>query len=393
MKTNFRKFISVLSLVALVSTAALTSCSKDEVTSVPEDVTTTIEEAYYIAGVVSDADGLLSGVAVTAGSESTTTDSEGTYSIKMSSSSQTSVNFSKDGYVSIDATATFASDATTGAVAILSQTLTQKAEAKAVTAGEQSELTFEDQGGSDIIVSIPADALTENVEIAVTDYISTATPDAAESLAAAETTGSAQTVTGALTSVDLEPSGITFETPITISIPGEYVEGAYHAKLVGGEWVKQGDVEYDSSTGLYAIQVDGFSQHSIAVDSQVSVSKSSSSSSTVTLATETFDNIGQVSAVSKSVSYSQYSGWELISGNSLSSYVSSIMGSSESVQTIAGSLDVNVAGDQKVTVTITQQVVTTTFDVGTVSAIVENYGNVSVDISIEEGDLRPDHNA
>ncbi len=393
MKTNFRKFIGVLSLAMLVSTAALTGCSKDEVTSVPDEVVTTIEEAYYIAGVVSDANGLLSGVAVTAGSESTTTDTDGTYSIKMSNASQVSVNFSKDDYVSIDATATFASDATSGAVVILSQTLTQKVVAQAVVAGEESELIFEDQGGSDIVVSIPAEALTEDVEIAVTDYVATATTSAAESLTAAETSGSTQTVIGALTSVDLEPSGITFETPITIYIPGEYVEGAYHAKLVNGEWVKQGEAEYNSQKSAYGIQVDGFSQHSIAVDSEVSVSQSSSTSSSVVLATETFDNIGQVSAVSKSLSYNQYSGWELISGSSLSSYVSSIMGSTEGVQTIASSLDVNIAGDQKVTVTISQKIVTTTFNAGTVSATAQSYGSVSVSITTEEGDLRPDHNA
>ncbi|MFR9627831.1 MAG: hypothetical protein SNJ31_08840 [Rikenellaceae bacterium] len=38
MKTNFRKFFSVLAIVAMVSTAALTSCSDDEVTPTPDEV-------------------------------------------------------------------------------------------------------------------------------------------------------------------------------------------------------------------------------------------------------------------------------------------------------------------------------------------------------------------
>ncbi len=392
MKTNFRKFISVRVVAAIALTATLSSCSKDEVTSVPEEVVTTIEEAYYISGMVTSPDGALSDVTVTSGSESTATDSEGVYTLKMTTASQANVNFSKDGYVEIDAIATFASDAKAGAIATLSQKLTAKAVAQAVVAGEETELVFEDQTGSEIVVSLPAEALADDTDIAVTDYVATATPAAVEAIAAAETAGTTEVVTGALVAVNLEPSGTTFETPVTISIPADYVDGAYHAKLVNGEWVKQGDATYNTTTGAYEILVDGFSQHSIAIDSEVSISSSSTGSS-VTLASETFDNIGEINAVSKSVSYNKYSGWELISGSSLSSYVSSIMGTSEGVSTIARSIDVNVAGDQKVTVTITQGVVTTTFNAGSSSTKVNNYGNVSVSVSIEEGDLRPDHNA
>ncbi|MFR9629241.1 MAG: hypothetical protein SNF73_07020 [Rikenellaceae bacterium] len=389
MKTNFRKFFSVLAVAAMVSTAVLTSCSDDEVTPIPDEVESTIENAYYITGIVTTADGVLSGATVSSGSESATTDLDGVYKLTMSSASKATVTFSKDGYISIDATAIFASDATAGAAVTLSQELTAQAASQTATAGEDATLSFYYDSDSDIVLSIPSTSLTESTDISATSYTPTATESAATSLASV-TDGGTTTVVSALSAVYLTPSGTTFETPITIYIPGEYVEGAYHAKLVDGEWEKQGDASYDTATNSYVIEVSGFSQHSIAVESIVSTS-SSSSSSTITLASETIKNIGNVDALTQSISYSQKSGWE-ISGNSLVSYVAGIMGCSSNVSEIAQSLDVTAAGDENVTVTITQQVTSTTFTVGSTSATATSYGDVTVSITTEQGDMRPDHN-
>ncbi len=386
MKTNFRKCFSVLAIAAMVSTAALTSCSDDEVTPIPDEVESTIENAYYITGVVRTADGVLSGATVTSGSESVTTDSDGVYKLTMSSASNATVTFSKDGYISIDATAVFASGATAGYAVTLSQELTAPATSQTATVGVDTQLSFEYDTESDIVLNIPSTALTESVDISATSYIPAASESAAIAIASI-VNGGTTSVVSSLSAVYLTPSGAAFETPITVSIPGEYVEGAYHAKLIDREWVKQGDAVYNSSTGAYEIEMSGFSQHSIAAESQALTS----SSSTITLATDTIDNLGNVDATSQSISYNQKTGWST-SGTSLLSYVAGLNGVLEGITDFAQSLNVSVAGDEKVTVTITQQVATTTFSIGFISTTATIYGNVSVDIETEQGDMRPDHN-
>ncbi len=378
----------------MVSTAALTSCSDDEVTPIPDETESTIENAYYITGIVSASGSALSGVTVTSGSATETTDVDGVYTLKMSNSATATVSFSKDGYIEINATAIFASGATVGDAVTLSQELTAKVEAQAVTAGEDATLTFDHKEESaNIVVAIPATALTEDVEISATDYTPTATASTAETLAAVTETEGTATVVSTLSAVYLEPSGTTFETPVTISIPSIEVDGAYHAKLVDGEWVRQGDATYNTSAGAYDIEVDGFSQHSIAAESKVTVSSSSSSSSsTVSLAIEVIDNLGKADKVTQSVSYDQHAGWEFSGDSEISTYVAGLMGSSASEATISKSLDVTAAGDEKVTVAITQKIVVTTFTLGTYSATATSYGDVAVSIKTEQGDMRPDHN-
>ncbi len=392
MKTNYRNFLSVLAIAAIVSTAALTSCSDDEVTPVPDEVGSTIENAYYITGVVTEAGSALSGVAVTSGNITETTGADGVYTLKMSNSATSTVNFSMDGYISIDATAVFSTKATAGAVVTLSQELKVKAEAQAVKAGEDTVLNFDHESDSDIVLTIPATALTEDVDVSATYFTPAATEDAAIALAEVAEDGGTATITSSLMAVHLEPSGLTFETPATISIPGDYVEGAYHAKMVNGKWVSQGAAYYNPSSGVYEIEVDGFSQHSVAVDSEVSAS--AGTSSTVELKSKVYDNIGMANAISATVNYDQYSGWKLSdsSSSTLSSYVAGLMGSSAGVTTIAKSLDVTIAGDEKATVAITQQVVTTSYSLGSTSVSAKSYGDVSVSVKTEQGDMRPDHN-
>ncbi len=393
----------------MVSIVVLTGCKKSssEVTPVPEETTeSTIENAYYITGIVTTSSGVLSGATVTSGSESMTTDADGVYTLKMSSKSTASVNFSMDGYVAVDATAVFASDATAGATVTLSQQLTAQVATKEAVVGVETTLTFAQESDSSdteeeavVAISIPAAALTETVAISATVYTPTATPEASVAIAkAVESTNETETitVTSPVASVNLQPSGTTFVEAITVSIPSDKIEGAYHAKLVDGEWVRQeGDLVYNEETGAYEIKLKEFSSHSVTVDAVVEItSSSSSSSSTETLATVVFDNIGKVSATTGSVTYDQKSGWELSSGASgaITSFAAGIMGTSAGVSTIAKSMNVTVAGDEKVTATVTQKIVSTKFTLGEESATAKSYGDVSVTTETEQGDMRPDHN-
>lgn len=389
MKTNFKRVFKLLSIVAIVGAMALTSCNDDEVTPNPEDVGQNINEAYYISGVVSSSSGKLSGVKVSVGAEYVMTDSDGSYLFEMGRPVAALVTFSKDGYIPVTAMAIFNDDVEVGAMVTLSQELTPMATAQMAEAGEASELSFSTVVNSDVVVSVPSIALSEDRYITATYYTPSATPSVAEALATLAVDGGSEVISSSLIAVDLQPSGTNFDTPVTVSLPGGYIDGAYHAKLVDGEWVNQGVAIYNQASGVYEISLDGFSRHSIALNSQVSVSTTS-----IDIYKYTLDNRGNASAVSKGLSYNQNIGWEFADGSStlLSTYIAGIMGTSEGLSTIAIDLDLAAAGDQMVSVTITQQKRTISYTVGSTTAIVTSYGDVGVDIEAVWGTMRPEHN-
>ncbi len=230
MKTNFRRIVNLFAVVMVAGAVALTSCNDYDVTPNPEDVEQNIAEAYYISGVVSSSSGDLSGVKVSVDGGSVTTDSDGVYLIELALPATTSVTFSKDGYVSVTATAVFADDAAAGAIVSLSQELAATVTAQTAEAGEASELSFDNDLSSDIVVSVPAAALTENTDISATYFTPSATASAAETLSTLSTDSGTSSISSSLLAVDLQPSGTTFDSDVTISIPGDYIDGAYHAK-------------------------------------------------------------------------------------------------------------------------------------------------------------------
>lgn len=388
MKTSFKMVSRLLALCALVSVVGFVSCESDEVSPVPEEVTNPLtEEVYYVVGVVSSADGVLADVSVTYGGQTATTDDDGVYVLEMSSPENVTLTFSKSGYVSVEATAIFASEAIAGSTATLSQELTALEETQTASAGVDSQLTF----GS-VTLDIPAGAISEDIDLSTTVYTPAAAASVASELSSAIEDGGDVTVASAITAIDLQPDGTEFDSPITVYIPSDYVSGAYHAKWVDGEWVSQGSASYSSSLGAYAITVSGFSQHSIAAECSVSVSEAT----TETIVTETIDNFGNTDAVETVLTYEQNAGWEVTSGDSssstLMSYAAGILGSSEGVTTLSQSRDVAVAGDESMTITVEQQIRYYSFSFGSSSISVTSYGDVTIEVVTEQGDLRVDHN-
>ncbi len=156
--------------------------------------------------------------------------------------------------------------------------------------------------------------------------------------------------------------------------------------------MNQGTATYNQTSGAYEITVDGFSQHSIALDTDVSVSSGSTTS--VNLYEYTLDNRGNTTSVSKALSYNKNIGWELSdsSSSTLSTYVAGLFGTSAGLSTITMDLDLVAAGDQMVSVTVTQLKTTTSFTVGSTTTTSTSYGDVSVEIETVWGTMRPEHN-
>lgn len=408
MKTSFSKFGSFAIAVALLGTLSFQSCKDDEVSPVPEEVVNPLEEtAYYISGVVKSEGSALSGVSVESGSATATTDSNGAYELTLTSKSTATVDFSKDGYVSISATAVFPTDATNGAIVTLSQDLTVKAEAKPASSTEDNTLTFESsEETSYAVISIPAAALTEGVEISATEIIPAQDAVAAEAIATAlsSATEEAVAVTSTFVALYLTPEGQEFEEEITISVPttsADYFTNANHVKLVNNVWEVQGDAPFNAESQSYDLTLTGFSQHGVTADCNLTVGTSSSE----TLTTMTIDNIGNESSVADVLSYSTKSGWEVSSTEGVTdalysqmvSYVAGVMGSSEGTTSIATTRDVAVSGDQKMVITVTQEVVKYKFEFdtsnGTEILNVSSYGSVSTTVVTTDGDMRTDHNS
>ena len=94
-----------------------------------ESTSVNIDKLYYIVGKVSLYNGSesitpISGVKVTAGSQSAITDSSGVYILQMPSVGEYNVSFTKDGYYSInDAQAIISSDATNRSMFFLNETM------------------------------------------------------------------------------------------------------------------------------------------------------------------------------------------------------------------------------------------------------------------------------
>lgn len=91
----------------LCTSFSFTSCKdEDEVTQIPEQVETKIEA--YVSGRVMEMGKPLADVTVAAGEITSTTDSEGNYTLAIGSAGDVTVTASKDGYVAASSQVTVA---------------------------------------------------------------------------------------------------------------------------------------------------------------------------------------------------------------------------------------------------------------------------------------------
>ena len=112
-----------ISLLATMSMGMI-SCSKDD--PKPDVVENPLDaEVYYIIGKVSQGTAALEGVKVSAGGSEATTAADGTFQLEVTKKGDYSVAFAKDGYISVSANATIASDAAKRSSVAVLQELTK----------------------------------------------------------------------------------------------------------------------------------------------------------------------------------------------------------------------------------------------------------------------------
>ena len=395
MKKNVMK---TLVFALLVSTGFTLGSCDDEKEVNPDVEIVNTELGAYVSGIVTDGSTPLSGVTISAGSQSATTDANGAYTLP-ASAGNVSVSASLDGYIS----ATRSVEVEKTSVATLDFELTPRNDSQTLT--PDNELQIEEQIDKITSMTFPAGSVSENTEVSITEYRAMTQPDNV----------------GALSVVYCEPDGQEFAQPVRVEIAKNtsdevaFADMKHYVQNADGKWVEEGDVTLEGDH--YVTELTHFSNHAFGAAALWSAASGQDGEST----TIEIDNLGSLTATSQNISVSAHSGWEV--DGDLASIVSAALsgigqsdaaalatdlhrmirnakGTSANASSRTVSLGtVEVSGDTRATITVTQRVVSRTMSVNvifrgstvTVAVPVIEYGGAEMNVSYEYGDLRPEH--
>lgn len=213
MKLGKLFFVSFLG-VALLAT---TSCCKDDpVREVVEDPAKTVE--FYVKGqVVSAEDNApLSGVQVTLGDQTVTTDAQGAYQVSLTQAGKNQIAFERSGYVSQTAQVDLSGSANRAILTVNARMFALSTHEVTVRSGEAAVVTNDENGSvatSEASIEIPALAVAEDVNISVTRYVPMANAAVQE-----ETVVAPRTETQALKNIVITTSDVVvLEQPVTLN--------------------------------------------------------------------------------------------------------------------------------------------------------------------------------
>ena len=395
MKKNVMK---TLVFALLVSTGFTLGSCDDEKEVNPDVEIVNTKLGAYVSGIVTDGSTPLSGVTISAGSQSATTDANGAYTLP-ASAGNVSVSASLDGYIS----ATRSVEVGKTSVATLDFELTPRNDSQTLT--PDNELQIEEQIDKITSMTFPAGSVSENTEVSITEYRAMTQPDNV----------------GALSVVYCEPDGQEFAQPVRVEIDKStsdevaFADMKHYVQNADGKWVEEGDVTLEGDH--YVTELTHFSNHAFGAAALWSAASGQDGEST----TIEIDNLGSLTATSQNISVSAHSGWEV--DGDLASIVSAALsgigqsdaaalatdlhrmirnakGTSANASSRTVSLGtVEVSGDTRATITVTQRVVSRTMSVNvifrgstvTVAVPVIEYGGAEMNVSYEYGDLRPEH--
>ncbi len=384
----------------LLSTSfSFTSCKdEDEVTQTPEQVETKIEA--YVSGRVMEMGKPLADATVVAGEVSSTTDSEGNYTLAVGSAGNVTVTASKDGYVSSSSQVTVAESE------VLSLDFELAQQNSSVSLSPDAELTLEESRDEYTTLSFQPQSVTSATDISITEYTARAEKDNM----------------GALSVIYCTPDGQQFEKPVKIQVVRNTSLDLYFADMKhyveeNGIWKVENDMSVDSETGAYVGELTHFSNHAFGVEAKWSAKVSSSEAG----ASQEFDNRGKLGAIKVPLTVESKNGWEIngdladivrsaLSGVSdsdatelaieLNRMVRNAKGGSSSVSSQQVELnEISISGDTKAIITVQNKISTSSMTVSvifkgqlvSISVPVKVYGGVSIKISYEHGSLTPDH--
>lgn len=356
MKTS--KFFKT-GMLLFVASLGFLSCGDDD--KEPEIVVDPVGEnvEYYIEGRVTANDAALDGVSVTAGDVTTTTDSEGIYSLTVTDKKTYTVSFAKTGYKTIaDATVEIASNATNRSLVALNVTMSQEGVAVSVDPESDKVITEKGEGETEdamTSITLPAGSVSTATDITLTPYLEAAVTD--------DTPGSREEAI-TMTNVAISSSqDVTLNQDITLSVANASQSSDYYFDEVEvyektdaraiGDWSKYADAIFNKAANSYQAVIERGSSlnkdYSIRVKSERNVSETKNDE---VLKEDSYSNAGNMSATTYDIPYTAKLGWE-ISTSGLNSAVLSLVrsaiaaqeGGSEGVYTVNKTLTANVSGD------------------------------------------------
>lgn len=325
------------------------SCSDDK-DDKPEEgevvVTPEPEVEYYIMGTVTEAGKGVASMDVKVNSETVKTDANGKFSITETATGSYTIEVAPAGYLSQKTTVEIAANAENRSVVTVALALT--AESKPVKVEPGNAATVADNSATNehiaapgetdpdkvvenapvtkAEINIPAGALPKSgtginedgsADVSVTNFVPA--PEAVSTKVDASEENKEVAKSTPLTAVKFEPSGLTFEKPITMAvanpIPGLTFESAdmklTYLNPATGKWEDTKDaVTYNAETDQYEAPIHHFSSYAMESDVKNTISSGQTSKDEV-LGQGSNDNTKNAKAVTGIVlKYTEKSGWE-----------------------------------------------------------------------------------
>lgn len=383
------------------------SCRKSEPT--PEIVTNPLDAvAYYIVGHVHDGTNGLSGVKVSTSGIETMTDANGEFKLEVKTKGNHSIEFSKNGYVSVAADATIASNVTKRSSVMMTQVMTKANEPVVVNPNESKEIN----GGtaSPTTLTFPIGAVKEAKSIIVTEFFGGAKKSATHI---------------GLSTLNCQPDGIVFEKPVQVSIKNQTSKAIRFSNVIhfiekNGVWVKEGEALYDVSDNTYKTEMKGFSNHSFGPVNQI-ISLGNFQEDLDEIVVDNLDNMAVKEAEIKGA---QKMGWEIdgdlkallrakypalleddieVLATTIEKAIASMKGSTPGIyQSTISFGNAKVSGDTKMIFTLLSDVhyenivfnladQASSYSSSNFEAPVKTYNGVSAKIAYQYGPTRTDH--
>lgn len=350
MKKN-KWFYACLGAMAFgVFTFLSVSCSDDDKDEKPEEgevvVTPEPEIEYYIMGTVTEAGKGLSGIEVKVNAETVKTDADGKFSVTEKAAGTYAIEAAPAGYLAQNTSVEIAAGAENRSVVTVALTLTKKSEPvkvepdkevvvednsatneEIVPPGEtEPDKVVEDAPVTKAEIVIPAGALPKSgtginedgsADVSVTNFVP-APEEVSTHVEASEENKEVEKSTP-LAAVQFEPSGLTFEKPITMAvanpIPGVTFEAGdmqlTYLNPDNGRWeATDNDVTYNAETDKYEAPIYHFSSYAMESAVKNTVSGVQVSKDEI-LGEDSRDNTKNAKALTGIVlKYTEKSGWD-----------------------------------------------------------------------------------
>lgn len=257
-----------MALLLAATGMGLGACSDDEKTPEQVEDPITSKVQYYIEGIVSDGNAGVAGVTVsTEGYDAVTTNEKGVFQLIVNEASEYTVEFAKEGYLSMAATANL-TGLDNRAVVAMTVSMSEKAEAVTVPADTnvivEPEKVTEANNDEDISnidgvgAYIPNEAVEGGTEVSMTSYTpeSNITPTTEGNVSAAVSAVYVETSNGEITATEENPVILAVNNPTANTDTRFSSMTVYKATTTATRATARevlGEATYDAATNSYQL--------------------------------------------------------------------------------------------------------------------------------------------